>query len=588
MSTFHRILVGVLICSTSFAAKAGITSTLDRDHVGVGDVVELTLERDHSSSGQPDLSPLKKDFDVIGTTSGTSIQIINGQISEHADLKLSLSPKHAGDLQIPPLTWGGETSVALNLSVDVGSIGRQSGTAAISHSSSHAFITSTLDQKQPYVQGAALLTVQVHTDQALSQASLDFSGTDDVSVQQIGRDRQSSEVRGGHPFDVVQRQYLLLPQKSGEISLDGPVLDAQVAENDASSPFGDDPFFGKVFGGIENSMRPLRIHAEPIKLSVRPRPAGYVDSQWLPAKEITLTETWQPEHQNLHADEPLTLHLGLRAVGLTAAQLPDLSSQLSVPDGMKAYPDQAKLETDIQSGAVVGTREQDIALIAGRAGHYRIPALRLSWWDITQGVRREEVLPERIVDVLPAADSSSTVAPISPSSSTRQFSQADSETRQPPAVGLKARAWSRHYGLWLGLLSLGAIAFWWSTSKGTATLHEVDGKADSPKRGLDKVAQKAFIQACQDNDPNAARKSLLAWAKSVWGTHAPIGLSGFAERLDDKQLADLLSRLDRACYTGGAWQGDQLARALTRLSKRESRSAGKTPILAALYGLTAE
>lgn len=155
-------------------------------------------------------------------------------------------------------------------------------------------------------------------------------------------------------------------------------------------------------------------------------------------------------------------------------------------------------------------------------------------------------------------------------------------------MGLKARAWSRHYGLWLGLLSLGAIAFWWSTSKGTATLHEVDGKADSPKRGLDKVAQKAFIQACQDNDPNAARKSLLAWAKSVWGTHAPIGLSGFAERLDDKQLADLLSRLDRACYTGGAWQGDQLARALTRLSKRESRSAGKTPILAALYGLTAE
>src|SRR3546814_2146853 len=71
--------------------------------------------------------------------------------------------------------------------------------------SPHVFFTTTLDESQPYVQSALLLTVRLHTDLPLRQASLDFGGNTDVLVQQIGQDQQSQETRDGHAFNVVER-----------------------------------------------------------------------------------------------------------------------------------------------------------------------------------------------------------------------------------------------------------------------------------------------------------------------------------------------------------------------------------------------
>src|SRR3546814_16259704 len=68
-----------------------------------GESVQLNLERDGSGGAEPDLSPLKKDFDVLGRSSGSSIQIINGSISRHKRVRVTLSPKRSGPVTMPPL-----------------------------------------------------------------------------------------------------------------------------------------------------------------------------------------------------------------------------------------------------------------------------------------------------------------------------------------------------------------------------------------------------------------------------------------------------------------------------------------------------
>src|ERR1700712_265190 len=99
-------VVALLLGST--LAHAALQATVDRNQVAAGESFTLTLQSD-GNSASPDLSPLSRDFDVLGQSSGSSIQIINGHISRSMQWEISLSPKHAGQVVIPAITAGGES-----------------------------------------------------------------------------------------------------------------------------------------------------------------------------------------------------------------------------------------------------------------------------------------------------------------------------------------------------------------------------------------------------------------------------------------------------------------------------------------------
>jgi len=568
MKNIALISFALLACVLSLPVLAAtVSASLDRDQAAPGETVQLTLRHEGRGGGDPDLAPLNKDFDVLDRSSSSSIQLVNGDLSSQRLLQLTLAPKHSGALQVPPLSWDGQQTAALTLNVSDQPSGDQA--AAAGAGAPHVFLSVTLDQQQPYVQGAVVLTVQVHTDERLYQAALDLPGNGDVLVQQLpGQDRQTSETRNGRSYEVIERKYLLQPQRSGALSLDGPVLDGHVVDLSG--------------GGIFQNTRPLRVHGDPIKLEVRPRPAAASGRDWLPATKLTLEEAWRPDNTSVHAGEPLTLHLRLRAEGMTAAQLPDLGAELSLPEGLKAYPDQAKLDTALQGGAIVGSREQDIALIASSPGHYQLPALHLSWWDTKQEVQREVVLPERTLDILPATGGAA-AAPPAPVPATPAASE-DLAPAAPPrrATGFPA-SWPWPWiSLALGLLWLLTMAAWWLQRRRAARvplpLAAAPGAA-APETGN---ARQAFRQACADNDPQAARRGLLAWARGSWPQNPPAGLNALSLYLDDPRLTGLLQQLDRACYSGGSWQGGELARALSALPGPRKRLR-QEPQLGNLY-----
>ena len=313
----------VALWSLSLTASAAVSARLDPTQVGPGEAVQLILQHDGQTDSQPDLGPLKQDFDVLGRSTGSSIQIINGKMSAQTEINLTLMPKHGGKLQVPALQWDGQTTPALALTVSGNSAGAQPGNVPAG-GSAHVFLTTTLDQKQPYVQAAATLTVRLYTDEPLYQASLELQPSNDVLVQQLGQDSQTSATRDGRTYHVIERKYLLFPQRSGPIRLDGPVLNAEVPDaRGGNDPFGANAFFGNVFGrnpfgGMMNATRPLRVRADPLVLNVRPRPASGTGHDWLPAQKVTLAETWQPDNGPLHVGDPITRHLHLSALGLTA------------------------------------------------------------------------------------------------------------------------------------------------------------------------------------------------------------------------------------------------------------------------------
>jgi hypothetical protein len=603
MKILFRILVALVAGASCASALAAVTASLDRDHIASGDIVRLLVQSD-SASGQPDIAPLMQDFNVLANSRGSSVQLINGHASSQTQVVLILAPKHAGTIRIPPLQWGSEQSQPLELTVDGNAAGPNTGSGANTGTSTGSaavsdpvFFTTTLDNKQPYVQAPVVLTVQIHASVPLDQADLDLQGNGDVLVKQIGKDTQSGETRNGRNYQVVERRYLLIPQRSGRISLKGPLLDAQI-QDPGSSPFPDlDALMRRAFGqGALGSpmgmVRPLHLSANPIELNVLPRPAAATGANWLPAQKLTLEESWRPDSGELHVGEPLTRHLHLAAVGLTGAQLPELSTLIVVPDGIKIYPDQAKVDDDTSGATISGSRDQDIALIASRPGRYVLPAVKLAWWDTAGKVQREAVLPARTLEILPAsgAQNASVASPPAtagmPPSATSVPAQSAPLPQAPASAPALPWKW---ISAALALLWLGTVVAWWRAhlraKKAPLAVTSTDAQAPAKPPGKPRPvklpagsALSALQRACRDNDAAAARRHLLDWAADFWPDAPPRGLNAVAERLADARFVEPLKELDRACYTGSAWKGDALAHAFAAAPKQASMEKTRTEI----------
>jgi len=68
------------LCSVACAANPAISASVDRDHIGSGETVQLLVQREGTGNGQLDISPLKADFDILSSNSGTRMQITNGDM----------------------------------------------------------------------------------------------------------------------------------------------------------------------------------------------------------------------------------------------------------------------------------------------------------------------------------------------------------------------------------------------------------------------------------------------------------------------------------------------------------------------------
>lgn len=432
------------------------------------------------------------------------------------------------------------------------------------------FIETDVSTHDPYVQAATRVTVRVYSARALYHPDLDLPTTGDALVRQIGNDEHGSVERDGRSYDVLARQYLVFPQHSGHVSLPGAALSAQVlTSNGRSDPFRNNPGAATLggapygYGALSIAVEPLQLHGEPIALDVRPRPPGAMGSYWMPARQVTLTSALQPGTLQAHVGDALTLDVTVQAAGLTAEQLPDLTTLLALPPGLKVYPEEPKLDNFDQADTVVGRRQQSIALIADRPGRFTLPALRLVWWDTSRDAPQEVLMPARTLAISPA------LAP--PPTASRGLDASGSSASGETSLHDNWR-WAT---VGLGVAWLATLAAWIADRRrsGRPAPSPVEqsraGEGSSRARG-------AFLEACRRNDARGARRQLIAWAAAEWPRSPPPGPNDIAKRIGDEELARLLRELDRACYAGGAWRGEELGHALARWP-RASTGAGRRP-----------
>ena len=101
----YRAILYILInLSTVYCLQ--VKASVDKNKCSVNDLISLKIEfQDADSFGDVNIAQISKDFSVIsGPSQQTSMQWINGSVTNSRIMSWSLSPKKPGRLTIPALT----------------------------------------------------------------------------------------------------------------------------------------------------------------------------------------------------------------------------------------------------------------------------------------------------------------------------------------------------------------------------------------------------------------------------------------------------------------------------------------------------
>ncbi|WP_246237503.1 BatD family protein [Caldichromatium japonicum] len=558
---------------------------VDRQRLARDEVLELILSAEGEVRAEPDFGPLKQDFELLGQTQSEVTKIINGRISHRNQWRLRLAPKRAGHLTIPPIQVGREQGPSIAIEVTERTL---KGLPSIQTQGEPAplFVTAEVETTQPYVQQPIEYRARVYYRQPPQRATLSEPEAEGALIQRLGEDRAYDETYRGQGYRVIERRYRMIPQRSGELRIRSPRLEAVVADPNQTALPDLDRLFGQLVPDLSALAPPGRRvveRAEDLVLAVRPRPLG-ATGHWLPATSVQLNEEWTPQPSSLRLGEPITRTLTLTAEGTTAAQLPDL--ELGAIPGLQVYPDRPQAEDLAQGSRPAAVKTFRFALVPTQPGTLTLPEIRVPWWDTQDDRARAVVIPARTLQVVGPSPTSGQSAGVQTGGKAGQQAEdraqaqyADAQSRDTETHPARQSALG---GIWPWvslLLGLGWLATLWvwqrerrksrgpqvASSHGpqgaSSQTNQAGGALRTPQSATAeqeaRKARSAIHTACLANDPRATRAALLAWGRLHWPDAPPVGLDALAERLGNPELRPLLRAIDGAIYAppGQEWEG---------------------------------
>lgn len=509
---------------TATGAGPGLHAFLDRDHAALGDTVTLNIEGTGALSAVPDLSSLQNDFDVLGTSRSSDVQIVNGAARSTTQLGIALRPRHSGTLTIPSLQIGGERTQPLTLQVT------PAPTGALGGPGDPAFLAAAVDSSAPYIGQQDTYTLKLFYAGSLTGGQLGDPQADGAQVIHLNGDTRYQTTRNGQTYQVVERHYALVPERSGRIMVRGPTFMGRMLSGGGSDPF--DSFF--------DDGKPVEARADDIALDVRAAPAG-AGAPWLPAQSVQLKLSGLPKDGRIKAGEPLSLTLSVVAIGVPADRLPE--PQLPPLAGARVYPDKTQDATRDDGRWLRGSRTRTFAIVPGGAGQLILPAITLNWWNVAQDRAEQARVPAHALTVVGSMGGNA-ATPATPSASRASVT---------PAAPTAA---SGHEALWRAIavasLTLWAIALitfaWWRAQRPRRpAIGGLDGSsamADSARELHRRVMRKA-----REGDIAACERALRDWAHAVRPQVKTLGALREALAGDSQRAA--LDLLERVRWKGG-------------------------------------
>ena len=374
------VLMLLMIGSVAWAQEVSVTASVDRQKMSVDESLTLTVSVSGANvqgTSKPKL-PSLDGFDVMGTSSSSSISWINGRVSMTQEYRYTLMPRSVGTFTIDPVEVriGGKTWRTEPIRVEVVQAARTKPPAGSSapggqrsppeaqtsqRAQGNIFITTEVDKRKAYVGEQLLLTFTYYSRLALWNApQYTPPETPGFWVEELSRDARARRVViEGRVFEMQQIKTALFPTSSGKHVISPAYLEYSTR------------------GGFFSRGQVRRLRTDPIEIEVLPLPAegkpagfsGAVGNYILSAKV---------DKSSVAKGDPISLEVIVSGAGnintVGNPKVPELK-------GFKVYEPEIEKSSSRAGDQIRGKKVFRYALIPEREGKLRIKPFTFSYFD---------------------------------------------------------------------------------------------------------------------------------------------------------------------------------------------------------------
>lgn len=518
-----RVLTLLTLLVLSAVTLAEIRSDVDRETIGMGESLRLTITGDASERlDQLDLAALQFDWEILSSSSSTNTSFINGSRSTTRTLSLDLLPLRDGILSIPSLSTGGNRTTPIAITVNPQTVSA-GGDDSVRFS-------IEIDKRDVYIQEQVILTVTIEQAINLDGAEVTQLELSGAMVEELTRRNFQRQING-RLWRVTQLRYAIYPQQRGILEIPSLSLTAR------------EVLPGRSLLGARLGKR-FRLSEDTIAITVKPVPEDFPGDVWLPASSLELAQSWSTPPESMEIGDSTTRTLTLAAEGLLSSQLPSITSMSdsSKITGIRVYPDQESSDQIERTDGFLGQRTRSEALVASGSGSWTLPEVRVPWWNTETDSLQFAILPSTTISV---------GSPVVHSPVQTISSGAETQSQEAP-VWLNALA-----GLGWLLALLFAFMLWRSRDR-----KGIDVSIENTEETLRPLLT-AMKAATSQNDASETRRLLLRWATLHY--QQPVRTLDQLKGLCQSGLADEVSALEISIYshTNEAWtRGAPLYRAV--------------------------
>ncbi|WP_454784908.1 BatD family protein [Legionella sp. WA2024007413] len=529
-----KIIIIGFFCLFSALVNAEVQVQVDPSQISIDDSFRLILTQDDlQNGGIPDLTPLQKNFMIVGTERRMNYSIINGQAQSSSEWTITLKPQKEGKLTIPAIRIGKDYTKPMTIEVTTGSASQNTPRDdSAGHNNQNLYLTTEVDHKKPYLNQQIIYKVTLYNSKHLLDANYQGPQVENALLIPLGEEKRSQIQKNNVTYLVEEQNYAIFPQKSGTLKIKSPVFTALIYD-----------------------FNPERVKAQDktIAIDVQPIPKEFSGKTWLPAKQVKLMEQYENAEKTIAQGNTLIRTVTLEGVGIPAQLLPSLN--FPETDGVNVYPEKGNDKNRVTYGELIGRTEIKVTYLFNKAGKITIPELKLPWFNTETGKEEIATLPAKTFEVTPSNTTNITQPLIPKNQPVTQSTKTVSES----ITSSTKFNWAWIVAALFGLAWLVTLALW-----GWQRRHKNTGS------GQYKTALNNLHKACRQANPQKARDALLKWANLYWPDAPILNLTDLTRLTTDATFRKQVQILSQVLYKNKEktlWRGEELWRSVEQLKK---------------------
>ena len=353
----------------------------------------------------------------------------------------------------------------------------------------------------------------------------DFHVSGAIVVRMETQGVRLNETIDGAAYTGQRYELLLFPQRGGEINVPATTVDIEISQWGASA-----------------QKQAVQKTAPALTFNARTPPGAEKIRGLISTQRLSADQTWAPDASDLSVGDTLDRRITVSADNVSAMVFTPL--MFADAKAFDVYPKPPEVEDRYDRGDLTARRVEAVTYVFKRAGQVEIPAVTITWWDLSRKSLRKTVLPSRTLNVAPSASAQGTrstaIGDVTPSS----------------------RMWI--YGVAIILLAaVLAILFGKPLQRRWRTWR-------SQRQQSEKAFFGRFVIAARKGNPAEALGALMRWLDRIHDGEQAARLDRFVQSFSNDQGKNAADALIRAAdlRTPVTWQGGDLVNRMTLARRR--------------------